>query len=315
MLGMFRSTRRRRRRRRSLPRLPAWMWLLLLLALGGGYALERQQREHHAYAGLPQGGDWQAWQTRHRVLRSEGYMVGFSDLRLNPLWVTYRLHSDAALPVGPRPSRFSEDWRSLFPLSHDDYTGSGYDRGHMAPNYAMARVHGREAQLQSFRMTNITPQRPALNRQAWQRLEQAAMDHFLPLKGELWVITGPIFHSQPLRSPSLPGSRIEIPDAFYKIFIAPARGDRPIKVLAFVMPQTVRGNEPLEQFLVSIRDIERATGLNFLHKLPQDLQEQLETHIQPAPWQLQQINRVIPQHHLKPNTHERGQQPHTPLSQ
>ena len=33
--------------------------------------------------------------------------------------------------------------------------------------------------------------------------------------------------------------------------------------LAFIMPQDVRGNEPLDDYLVTIDDIEAQTGLNF----------------------------------------------------
>lgn len=274
-------------------RLPRWLLVLLVIGIAGAYWFETQQRQQYAYAGLPQAGGWSDWGNRHRVLRNDGFMLGYSDLRRNPLWVTYQLVPTPDRPIGPRPGRFASDWRTVLPKQHDDYTGSGYDRGHLAPNYAIARVHGRNAQLDTFLMTNISPQTPELNRELWQRLEQSAMDHFLPLKQELWVITGPVFNHPPLRPEArrLPSGFIEIPDAFYKIFIAPAQGQRPLRVLAFLMPQDVRGNEPLDHYLVSIRDIETATGLNFLAALPEDVQEQLETSIQPAPWQLDSVSR------------------------
>ncbi|KAA0873576.1 DNA/RNA non-specific endonuclease [Nitrincola tapanii] len=272
---------------------PAWILVLMLVLASAAYLVERQIRETHAYAGLPQA--HQAWQaeTWHRVLRNPGFMVGYSDLRMNPLWVTYRLDAGTPGPIGRRPPTFSADWRTLIRIDHHDYTGSGYDRGHLAPNYAMARVHGREAQLKSFLMTNISPQTPELNRQVWQRIEAAAMDHFVPIKGELWVITGPVFSGFLFGSEveRLSSSWVEIPDAFYKIFIAPATAERPLKVLAFLVPQNVRGNEPLGQFLVSVREIEDKTGLNFLHRLPQDLQDRVETQVLPAPWQLDKVSR------------------------
>lgn len=277
---------------RRLLRLPSWLLVLLVSVSVGVYWLELQQREQYAYAGLPQAGGWSDWGNRHRVLRNEGFLLGYSDLRRNPLWVTYRLEESADTGIGPRPGRFFSDWRTVLPLNHDAYTGSGYDRGHLAPNYAIARVHGREAQLDTFLMTNVSPQTPELNRQLWQRLEQGAMDHFLPLKGELWVITGPVFHNPPLhfQTRRLPRGLIEIPDAFYKIFIAPAQEQRPVKVLAFIMPQQVRGDEPLDQFLVSVREVETATGLDFLSALPRDIQDQLETTVKPEPWQLRSIS-------------------------
>lgn len=267
-------------------------WLLLFLVLGGGFAYwqEVQEREHHAYAGLPQTQDWKDWQRWHHVLRNPGFMVGYSDIRMNPLWVTYRIEAVEPGGSGKRPSRFNYDWRSLVRVNHKDYTHSGYDRGHLAPNYAIAKVHGREAQLKTFLMTNISPQTPNLNRRVWQRIEQAAMDHFAVLKKEVWVITGPVFDEDIER---LPGKFIEIPDAFYKIFIAPPVGDRPIEVLAFVVSQDVKGHEPLTQFVTSVREVEDVTGLDFMHRLPQPLQDELETTLNPQAWQLGKVNKVM----------------------
>ena len=61
--------------------------------------------------------------------------------------------------IGGRPN-FQAD-RTLWPVDTDSYSGSG-DRGHLAPNYAIA-VMG--VKIDTFLMSNITPQRPNLNRQ------------------------------------------------------------------------------------------------------------------------------------------------------
>lgn len=301
---MFKSPRPTRRRSKKMSshkaakaliksglKLPTWLLVCIMLLASATYFIERQIREQYAYAGLPIPQNALHVHTWHRVLRNPGFMVGYSDARMNPLWVTYQLNEGTAGSIGPRPSTFSTDWRTIIRVAHQDYTGSGYDRGHLAPNYAMARVHGREAQLKSFLTTNISPQRPALNREVWQRIEAAAMDHFIPIKQNVWVITGPIF-SGFLLGPDverLNSSWVEIPDAFYKIFIAPATTERPLKVLAFIVPQDVKGNEPLDQFLVTVREIEEKTGLNFLHRLSEDLQDRVETTVQPAPWQLDKV--------------------------
>lgn len=275
---------------KKILRLPKWLLILALISAGGAYYWEVQQRENQAYQGVPRLQSWSDWRNWHRVLRNQGFMVGYSELRMNPLWVTYRLEAAPPGAIGSRPSSFSQDKRSLARVAHQDYTGSGYDRGHLAPNYAIAKVHGREAQLQTFLMTNISPQTANLNRRVWQRIEQIAMDHFAPLKQEVWVITGPVFAPQTAR---LPNTYIQIPTAFYKIFIAPATAERPIKVLAFLVPQDVQGQEVLSQFLTSVRSIEEATGLDFLHRLPAQQQESLETSIQPEPWLLDKVEQQL----------------------
>ncbi len=243
------------------------------------------------YQGLPRTTATTPW-TWHRVLRNDGFLVGWSDLRGNPLWVTYRVTDipDNA-PRLPRPGSFRRDWRSLNPLDHDSYTRSGYQRVHLAPNYAISRLYGREAQLQTFLMTNISPQRAGLNQKLWQRLEELEVDHFAPRVGELWVITGPIFEAPRERLSS--SLLVEIPDAFYRIWISP--GAIP-SALAFRVPQGVRGTEPLTRFVTSIDAIEAATGLDFFHALPDDIEAPLEAARSPDTWGLPEVARRAPRY-------------------
>lgn len=68
--------------------------------------------------------------------------------------------------------RFSEDTRVGIPrATHNDYTNSGYDRGHMVP--AADRSSSVSSMKQTFLMTNVCPQVPRLNRGAWKSLENA----------------------------------------------------------------------------------------------------------------------------------------------
>lgn len=264
--------------------------LLTTMLLGGlWYVYEVQiARPAMAWYGLPQA---QAWQpiTWTRVLRNKAFLVGWSDLRGNPLWVKYRLQpiSSKAKKL-PRPQRFESDWRALNSIGQDNYNGSGYDRGHLAPNYAISRLYGLQAQLQTFLMTNITPQKPKLNRNVWQRLEAAETDVFAKRYGEVWVITGPIFDSAIERLPS--SLRVEVPDAFFKILAAPTGGEHgePI-MLAFVVPQTVKGNESLSRFVTTVNNVEKLSGFDFFPKMPQPQQQKLETTLNPDTWRLQEI--------------------------
>jgi endonuclease G len=243
-----------------------------------------------AWQGIPTAMDWRAL-TWTRVLRNDAFLVGWSDLRGNPLWVEYRLQPiPADAPFHRRPERFTRDWRALNSLGHDDYSGSGYDRGHLAPNYAISRLYGPTAQQQTFLMTNITPQRPRLNQKVWQRLEEVEIDFFAPRYGELWVITGPVFDQDIQRLPST--NRVEVPDAFFKILAAPHGGPGgEAKLLAFVVPQTVKGNEPLDRFVTSVDHIEELTGFDFFPQMAPALQARLEAAVDPAAWRLGDVAR------------------------
>ncbi len=76
----------------------------------------------------------------------------------------------------------------------------------------------------------------------------------------------------------LPGFRlsgVDIPTAFYRIVLDEENGQP--RVLAFLAPQTMTGHEPLAQFLTSVREVKRHTGLEFYPDLPKEVQDGLET--------------------------------------
>ncbi len=290
--------RRRRRKSFGLARFawqlsrknPAFLVITFLLGLGWyGYEVVLA-RPQMAYMGIPEATSWRPG-TWTRVFRNEGFMVGYSDLRGNPLWVIYRL---APVPEDAqryrRPDRFATDWRSLVRIDHDDYTDSGYDRGHLAPNYAISRLYGRSAQLDTFLMTNITPQKPRLNQKLWQRLEEVEVDIFARHFGTLWVVTGPIFGPETKRLPT--SMWVEIPEAFYKIYVVPARTGKTPQMLAFVVPQDVKGTEPLDRFVTSVDQVEALTGLDFFHQLEDTLENALEARSDPRAWPLDAATRL-----------------------
>ncbi|MFC1467798.1 DNA/RNA non-specific endonuclease, partial [Verrucomicrobiota bacterium] len=118
-------------------------------------AIERPYGDDQIYGGRPK----QKLTALHRatLLKNSGYTVGYSDHFELPLWSAYRVFNVPKLESGKRPSRFTTDTRTKARVSHNDYTRSGFDRGHMAPNYAIATRYGRTAQKETFLMSNIIP--------------------------------------------------------------------------------------------------------------------------------------------------------------
>ncbi|AIA73325.1 DNA/RNA non-specific endonuclease [Halomonas sp. XH26] len=262
--------------------------LFVIVGTGLWEFQERQHQDDYTWMGVP---TWDGFQltTFHRVLRNDGFLAGWSDVRVNPLWVSYQVEAVSDdTRIGPRPN-FKADWRTLWPIGTDSYSGSGYDRGHLAPNYAIAAVHGRNAQVDTFLMSNMTPQRPNLNRQLWQRLEESVMDHFAPRFDRLQVITGPIFPERYMDNVFNRVGFVEVPEAFYKIIVVPDE-EAPL-ALAFIMPQDVRGNEPLDDYLVTIDEIESRTGLNFFPDLAAEREAVLEGQLRTQGWALEEVSR------------------------
>ncbi len=243
-------------------------------------------RPNATYMGVPEATSF-SLNTFTRVFRNSHFMIGYSDYRGNPLWVSYVL---TPIPKDAkrlkRPGSFYKDWRNITQIEHSDYTHSGYDRGHMAPNYAISRLYGKSAQMNTFYMTNITPQKPNLNRKLWQRLEEAEVKEFTKYFDQVWVFTGPIFDEN---KETLKHSKyVEIPDAFFKIYIG-VSDNKKAQTLAFIMPQNAKGNESFMKFVTSIDEVEKQTGLDFLSQIEDTLEDKLEGIQNTQQWHLKSV--------------------------
>jgi endonuclease G len=216
----------------------------------------------HVYGGAPAGG-------AARLLANTGYVAGYSDPLGNPLWAAYRMADAAVKDSLPRPENFAADLRTIARIDPAVYTGSGYDRGHLAPNYAIATRYGRMAQEETFLMSNIIPQKHGLNAGLWKALEQKIATNYPARFGEVWVIAGPVFGARPERLQR----RVAVPEACYMIIVDESDGR--LRAQAFIFPQEP-ANPQLDSYLTTIDEIERRTGLDFLAELPDDAENALE---------------------------------------
>lgn len=206
-----------------------------------------------------------------RVLTNRGYIVGYSESLANPLWAAYKMVDLPKIPsAGKRPEKFEVDRRTSARISPSAYTGSGYDRGHLAPNYAIATRYGAEAQRETFLMSNIVPQRHALNAGLWRGLEEKIATSYPARYSEVWVITGPVFAAQPktLRD------GVAIPEAFFLIVVDENEGK--LRTMAFLVPQETPASSDPERFLTTIDEVQRRTGLDFLRDLEDTAEKQVE---------------------------------------
>jgi endonuclease G, mitochondrial len=247
---------------------------------GAGAPLEQTAElasdERLVFGGAPQPMPGAGDEVRCTVLKNQGYIVGYSDWRRDPLWVCYRVfHVEQPFDF-PRPSSFASDPRTAARVKDGDFAKSGYQRGHMAPNAAIMRELGRDAQMETFLLSNICPQSPELNERVWERLE-AVEKKYADQFEEVWVIDGPIFGDLNGGATARLASGIAVPTAFFKILIDEEgrRGGKP-RVFSVIMPQNVAGTELPQQFLTTISEIQKETHLDFLWKLDAATQAELE---------------------------------------
>lgn len=224
-----------------------------------------------------------------RLLNNECYHVGYSDQRANPLWVVYPIRDFHDGQIAPRPKQFLLDERTSAQIVHQHYNRSGYDRGHLAPNNTIGRLCSDAGQLETFLMSNISPQTKALNQRWWERLERVEMQHFTKQFKQVFVMAGPVFDAHPVELPKGP---VQVPVAFYKVFLAEKKGQW--HVLAFLVEQGVEGSEPLSQYRTSLARVQQATGIEFLPTAPAELKQRLLNDTTDKSWRLDVVDLIPP---------------------
>lgn len=215
---------------------------------------------------------------REVMLDDEAFRIYYNnDLRI-PNAVVYELtRKEASSHSAKRRDEFTEDPNVANSASPTDYLGSGYDRGHMAPAGDMK--WSQHAMNRTFMMSNICPQRHDLNAGAWNDLE-IRVRQWAKRDSALIVITGPIIGENPKRIGR--GRNIAVPKAFFKVIYAPFANPR--RAIAFIMPNADDVASQLDRYAVSIDEVERATGYDFLYVLPDNLEDVVEAQCNFSQW-------------------------------
>lgn len=210
-----------------------------------------------------------------KVLINHGYVVGYSEERRNPLWTAFKASgmSSGSSFRFERSQFFSRDTRTETQV-HGQTFGGGYDRGHMVPNAVIGNQYGSLAQMETFLMSNMSPQKDALNRQSWARLEK-----FVGLLAEerkhVFVFAGPIFGDNPKTVKNGKDRKIQIPESFYKIIVDTDREFTinfkankipKVEIISYIFPQDTPNNADFrdrDKFGASVDQIEELTDLDF----------------------------------------------------
>jgi endonuclease G, mitochondrial len=155
-----------------------------------------------------------------RALCFNAFAVMHSGKSHTPIYVAERLNSAVLQEAkgNQRTNKFFADAR--LPRAEraelEDYHGSGFDRGHMAPAGDMATD---DAMAQSFSLANMVPQYSINNRKAWASIEKATRKYVMRASGDVYVITGPVFDGTP---PTIGANHVWIPQHLFKLVYDPS---------------------------------------------------------------------------------------------
>ncbi len=212
------------------------------------------------------------------IINREGYAIGYSNAMKQPLWVCYNLTAEeVSSEKAKRGNDFRSDWRLWGKSAQlEDYKGSKYDRGHMAP--AADMTWSSKAMSQSFFMSNMSPQDASLNRGAWKKLESHARKMAKKYK-KIHVISGPVFINA--NKKYIGKSRVGVPEAYFKILYAPEQNE----MIGFILPNKDTSPQ-LKKYAVSVYDVEDASQLEFFMKLSPDVRKKLKISVNKEFWNL-----------------------------
>jgi endonuclease G len=213
----------------------------------------------------------------------EAFAVMHSGVSRTPLWVAEKLTRDNLVlakrvkredTFHPEETLPPEDRAELA-----DYARSGFDRGHMAP---AANMPTRNAQHESFSLANIVPQQPQNNQILWAAIEGATR-HMTNQRGELYVMTGPIFEGDKVERIN---GRVFVPTHIYKaVYDANAKEGS-----AWVTPNTSANTFEV----VSIAELEKRLRIKLFPSVPDAVKEKIVTLPEPRLRKRQQPSREVP---------------------
>jgi endonuclease G len=212
------------------------------------------------------------------------YALSYNASRKVPNWVSWELNTSYLGPID-RQNNYRPD--ETFPPTEPqaqlaDYSGSGYDRGHMCPS--ADRTLTTLANSNTFYLTNMIPQASNNNQGPWAALENESRTLVRGGK-QLFIISGGTFSA----SSNTIGNGLVVPDQTFKVIAVldsigqgAAAVTTSTRIIAVMMPNEdaqISMGADWRDFRVSVNAIEELTGYDFLSDVPPAIQAVIEARV------------------------------------
>ncbi|MBQ6073785.1 MAG: DNA/RNA non-specific endonuclease [Bacteroidales bacterium] len=218
--------------------------------------------------------------TAGRIVRHGAFVSSYNTETLIPDWVAYELTAEETEGRQTRDGmefRMDPDLRGCTQAMREDYSGSGWTKGHLMP--AADAAFSSNTMAETFYFTNICPQDEVLNAGDWQYLEKRVRN-WANRYGSVWVVTGPIVGDN--RYGTIGDRDVVVPDSFYKALLIRKKNGS-YSAIAFVMDND-DGRYYLRDCCMSVDELEALTGIDFFPALDDTIEEKVEGKIRLSDW-------------------------------
>ncbi len=224
------------------------------------------------------------------------FVLSYNDEKGEPNWVSWRVTS-ADLGDAPRKQVFDADPElpvGFKVVKTSDYSGFGFDRGHMCPH--SDRAANTDMSYATFVMTNVIPQAPNVNQKAWAQLETYCRD-LAKQNNHLYVVSGPFGQggvgSKGAKQTIGRSVTVTVPAECWKVVVVVPEGgvsddlakiDSGTRVIAVDMPNdNTAVGEVWDIYRTSVGAIEAKTGYHFFDRLRPDVAASLKAKVDDVP--------------------------------
>lgn len=234
----------------------------------------------HLTMGNPSGATTSTGNPTNYLMEKPQYALSYHRDNGRPNWVAWHL-ATSWFGSTPRQDDFRADTTlpvGWYRVTGSDYSGSGYDRGHMCPS--ADRTSSVADNSATFLMTNMIPQAPTNNQQTWANLE--TYSRTLANSGyELYIFSGG--HGV---SGYIANGNVAVPTTTWKVIMVLPNGTDDVsrvttstRLIAVSIPNNNSVVSDWRQYRVSVDQIESLTGYDFFSNVPTSIQSVIESTI------------------------------------
>lgn len=164
----------------------------------------------------------------------------------------------------------------------NEYDNIGYQRGHICPS--ADRLYSKDANEQTFYLSNMHPQSKALNTGTWEDMEsQLRSWNKSSFRDILYVCKGGTIKDGQIKTTTR--TRLIVPKYFFMAILC--KKDNTYKALGFwIEHRDSYSKSKLRTYVTTIDDLQKKTGIDFFCNLPDEIENKVEAETNPTEWNL-----------------------------